>query len=94
MTELVTIDVSPEGIADVRLNRPDKYNALSHEMFSAVVAAGESLADRGDVRVVVLSGNGPGFCAGLDMGNFQSMGSNRAITRSCLAWSGNDCRFL
>ncbi len=75
MTELVTIDVSPEGIADVRLNRPDKYNALSQEMFSAVVAAGQSLADRGDVRVVVLSGNGPGFCAGLDMGNFQKMGS-------------------
>lgn len=76
MTELVTIDVSPEGIADVRLNRPDKYNALSHEMFAAVVAAGESLADRKDVRVVVLSGNGPGFCAGLDMGNFQKMGSS------------------
>ena len=76
MTELVTIEVSPEGIADVRLNRPDKYNALSHEMFSAVVAAGESLATRADVRVVVLSGNGPGFCAGLDMGNFQKMGNS------------------
>ena len=76
MTELVTIDVSPEGIADVRLNRPDKYNALSHEMFAAVVAAGESLARRADVRVVVLSGNGPGFCAGLDLGNFQKMGNS------------------
>ena len=76
MTELVTIDVSPEGIADVRLNRPDKYNSLTHEMFTAVVAAGESLAKRADVRVVVLSGNGPGFCAGLDMGNFQKMGSS------------------
>ena len=55
MTEqLVTIDVSPEGIADVRLNRPEKYNALSHEMFNEVVAAGESLANRHDVRVVVL----------------------------------------
>ena len=73
MTELVTIDVSPEGIADVRLNRPEKYNALSHEMFDAVIAAGESLATRSDVRVVVLSGNGPGFCAGLDMGNFAKM---------------------
>ena len=71
--QLVTIDVSPEGIADVRLNRPEKYNALSHEMFSAVIAAGEALADRADVRVVVLSGNGPGFCAGLDMGNFTKM---------------------
>ena len=70
---LVTIEVTPEGIADVRLNRPDKYNALSQDMFKAVVAAGESLALRGDVRVVVLSGNGPGFCAGLDMGSFAKM---------------------
>ena len=71
--QLVTIDVSPEGIADVRLNRPEKYNALSHEMFAAIIEAGESLAERADVRVVVLSGNGPGFCAGLDMGNFSKM---------------------
>ncbi len=78
MTEqLVTIDVSPEGIADVRLNRPEKYNALSHEMFNEVVAAGESLANRHDVRVVVLSGNGPGFCAGLDMGNFAKMNETK-----------------
>ena len=74
--QLVTIDVSPDGIADVRLNRPEKYNALSQEMFTAVVKAGEDLATRTDVRVVVLSGNGPGFCAGLDMGNFAKMNSS------------------
>jgi len=86
--QLVTIDVSPEGIADVRLNRPEKYNALSHEMFSEVVAAGESLASRADVRVVVLSGNGPGFCAGLDMGNFARMNEpddQKADTQSLVA---------
>ena len=93
--QLVTIDVSPEGIADVRLNRPQKYNALSHEMFAAIIEAGESLADRADVRVVVLSGNGPGFCAGLDMGNFSKMndqepraadaGSNSEDTKALIA---------
>ena len=64
--DLVTIDVV-DGVADVRLNRPDKYNALSPDMFKAIVAAGEQLSEAKDVRAVVLSGNGRGFCAGLDM---------------------------
>jgi enoyl-CoA hydratase/carnithine racemase len=72
MTELVTIDIN-QGVADVRLNRVDKYNALSPDMFAAIIAAGESLADNREVRAVVLSGNGRGFCAGLDMGSFQGM---------------------
>ncbi len=72
MTDLVTIETSG-GIADVRLNRPDKYNALNSDMFKAIIEAGESLAEARDVRVVVLSGNGRGFCAGLDMGSFQGL---------------------
>ena len=72
MSALVTIEIN-NGIADVRLNRPEKYNALSPEMFSAIVEAGESLAANDDLRVVVLSGNGRGFCAGLDMSSFQGM---------------------
>ncbi len=72
MTELVTINID-QGVADVRLNRVDKYNALSPDMFQAIIEAGESLADNRQVRAVVLSGNGRGFCAGLDMGSFQGM---------------------
>ena len=72
MSELVTIDVTA-GVADVRLNRPDKYNALSPAMFEAIIEAGESLAKDTAVRAVVLSGNGRGFCAGLDFGSFQGM---------------------
>jgi enoyl-CoA hydratase/carnithine racemase len=86
MTDLVTIDVKA-GIADVRLNRPDKYNALSPDMFKAIIEAGESLAASADVRAVVLSGNGRGFCAGLDMGSFQGMaggGSSGGDTGSLL----------
>lgn len=75
MSDLVTITKS-NGIADVRLNRVDKYNALSPDMFKAIIAAGESLAADPGVRVVVLSGNGRGFCAGLDMGSFQGMASS------------------
>ena len=72
MSDIVTIDIDC-GIADVRLNRPEKYNALSGDMFTAIIEAGESLASAMDVRAVVLSGNGPGFCAGLDFDSFQGM---------------------
>ncbi|MGL4287738.1 MAG: crotonase/enoyl-CoA hydratase family protein [Phreatobacter sp.] len=62
-----------DGVAEIRLNRPDKMNALDPAMFDALIAAGETLQQDADVRAVVLSGEGKGFCAGLDMGLFQSM---------------------
>jgi enoyl-CoA hydratase/carnithine racemase len=62
----VTIGVR-DGIADVTLNRPDKLNALDGEMFAALSEASAALAKRDDVRVVVLSGSGRGFCAGIDL---------------------------
>jgi len=70
--ERVTIAVE-DGVADVRLNRSDKLNALDQAMFDALVAAGERLADDTSVRAVVLSGEGRAFCAGLDLGSFQAM---------------------
>ncbi len=73
MSELVTIEINSNGVADVRLNRPEKYNALSGEMFDAITEAGESLMDNKSVRAVVLSGNGRGFCAGLDFSSFKGM---------------------
>ena len=74
-SDLVQIDLD-DGVADVRLNRPEKYNALSPDMFRAIIDAGEQLAQAKDVRAVVLSGNGPGFCAGLDMSSMQALGAN------------------
>lgn len=73
MSELVTIDINASGVADVRLNRADKYNALSPEMFDAITEAGESLMDNKSIRAVVLSGNGRGFCSGLDFSGFRGM---------------------
>ena len=69
------------GVADVRLNRPDKINALDPAMFAAIVETGESLkADRA-VRAIVLSGEGRGFCAGLDFSSFQAMAGSDAEPR-------------
>lgn len=72
-SQLVTIDMV-DGVADVRLNRPEKYNALSPAMFQAIIAAGEELSANKSLRAVVLSGNGPGFCAGLDMATMGGLG--------------------
>jgi enoyl-CoA hydratase/carnithine racemase len=75
MEQRVSISVF-DGIADVRLVRADKMNALDAAMFEALVAATERLACEKGVRVVVLSGEGRAFCAGLDMERFAAMKEN------------------
>ncbi|HEV3225983.1 MAG TPA: crotonase/enoyl-CoA hydratase family protein [Acidimicrobiales bacterium] len=72
MSDRVTIEID-RGVADVRLNRPEKLNAVDVAMFHALVEAGESLKADPSVRAVVLSGSGKGFCAGLDLESFQKM---------------------
>jgi enoyl-CoA hydratase/carnithine racemase len=68
----VTVTIT-DAVADVRLNRPDKRNALDGAMFAGLITAGERLKAEPGVRAVVLSGEGPDFCAGLDFGWFQAM---------------------
>lgn len=70
----VTIDFD-DGIADVRLNRADKMNALDPAMFAGIVDAIDRLADVAGLRAVVLSGAGRAFCAGLDMASMAGGGS-------------------
>jgi len=74
MDDLVKISIS-NNIADVRLNRPEKYNALSPQMFEAILAAGQSISSNKSVRSVVLSGEGRGFCSGLDLETFKDIES-------------------
>lgn len=66
----VTIELEASGVAQVRLTRGDKMNALDPQMFTSIIAAGEALAKMKGVRVVVLSGEGRAFCAGLDTASF------------------------
>ena len=72
MSDRVTVSIV-DGIADVRFNRPDKRNALDGAQFAAVEAVGEELKETPGVRVVVLSGEGESFCAGLDFAMFSGM---------------------
>jgi enoyl-CoA hydratase/carnithine racemase len=62
------------GVADVRLDRADKLNALDPDMFSALVETSDILAKDTTLRAVVLSGEGSSFCAGLDFASFMAMG--------------------
>ena len=58
---------SADGIATITLNRPDKLNAYTTEMGDEVVDAFRRVRDDADVRVVILTGAGRGFCAGVDL---------------------------
>jgi enoyl-CoA hydratase/carnithine racemase len=81
MTDRVSITVA-DRIADVRLTRADKMNAIDPAMFEGIGAAIDSLADRQDVRCVVLSGEGRAFCAGLDMASMAAGGSGTSHERN------------
>ena len=72
MSDRVTVQIT-DGVADVRLNRPDKLNALDGDMFIALVDTATRLARDTSVRAVVLSGEGRAFSAGLDFSGFTAM---------------------
>lgn len=56
------------GVGRITLNRPDKHNALSHALLDDLDGAFAAAERDPDVRVVVLAGAGPSFCAGYDLG--------------------------
>jgi enoyl-CoA hydratase/carnithine racemase len=69
------------GVADVRLSRAAKLNALDPPMFEALARAGDRVRADSSVRAVVLSGEGKGFCAGLDFKSFLSAGGSDLFSR-------------
>lgn len=99
MSELVTLTVT-DHVAEVRLNRPEKMNALSMALLEALTEAAERVTADRAIRAVVLSGEGRAFCAGLDLANFtdpsvfggDAFGKGRGghwpnyYQRPCYAW--------
>jgi enoyl-CoA hydratase/carnithine racemase len=75
MNDRVVIHLDNEGVADVRLNRADKMNAIDSAMIEGILAAQDRLRTEPRLRAVVLHGEGRAFCAGLDISRFKSMGS-------------------
>jgi enoyl-CoA hydratase/carnithine racemase len=72
MSDRISVTMS-DGVADVRLIRTDKMNALDAPMFDALVNTAARLKTERGLRAVVLSGEGRAFCAGLDMDRFAAM---------------------
>ncbi len=87
MSDRVTKSIEG-GVADVRLNRPDKHNALDPAMFEGLTAMGRELAADPSLRAVVLSGAGPSFCAGLDFASFMRLASEGGESGSILERQG------
>ena len=70
MNELVHINSSThaaDGVVEISLNRPDARNALHFELIEQLEHAVATIASHSAARVLVLSGNGKSFCAGMDL---------------------------
>jgi enoyl-CoA hydratase/carnithine racemase len=70
----VKIEVA-DHIAVVTLNRAEKHNALDLAMFEAIIAAARRLTDEPGLRAVVLHGDGPSFCSGIDVASIVASGT-------------------
>jgi len=85
LMESQDIIYTKEGaVATLTLNRPDRLNAFTSSMISGLIEAIEDARDDNDIRVVVLTGAGRGFCAGLDLAaqaGGQGAGSDRSARR-------------
>jgi len=78
MNDLVVIHLDSEGVADIRLNRADKMNAIDSAMIEGILAAQDRLQAEPRLRPVVLHGEGRAFCAGLDISRFRSMAAEKS----------------
>ena len=87
--ELVTCTVT-DGIAHVRLDRPDKLNALTLKTLDQLVATARSLRSDRTLRAVVLSGEGASFCAGLDFGTVMKQPAGIALAFLPRPWRGTN----
>ncbi len=89
MPELVTCTVA-DGIAHVRLDRPDKLNALTLQTLDELVATARRLRADRTLRAVVISGEGASFCAGLDFGTVMKQPGGIARAFVPRPWRGTN----
>lgn len=73
--ETVTLEIT-DGIAVLRLNRPDQRNALNLQMCDDLRAAAEAVAVSSSARVLLVAANGPAFCGGADLKERENKGAD------------------
>jgi enoyl-CoA hydratase/carnithine racemase len=76
MYEMIRYEVD-DGIATIVLDRPEKLNAYTPEMGDEIVAAFEAARDDDAVRVVIITGEGRAFCAGVDLEALEALMSGK-----------------
>ena len=69
MEKTLSITVDQEGVAILTLSRPKLLNALTAPMFQELAQRLREIEASQEIRAVLLTGQGRGFCAGLDLGN-------------------------
>lgn len=73
--ETLVVTAPADGVALVTLNRPDRLNAMTNQMFEELEQLARELRDRADLRVVILTGAGRAFCAGFDLADAEGLAS-------------------
>ncbi len=79
--ETVQYEVA-DRICTITLNRPDKLNAWTRQMHLDLRDAMQNAGGDENVRAIILTGAGRGFCAGADMGGLQAIGAGGAVDRT------------
>jgi trans-feruloyl-CoA hydratase/vanillin synthase len=95
--ETLLVDIA-EGVATITLNRPNKKNAMSPKLHEEMTHALEALRYDDAVRVLVITGAGGSFCAGMDLKEFftdlkNKPGEYDRITRMAVEWRGRTLRY-
>ncbi len=67
MTEALVLNFPRPEVAVMTLNRPDRLNALTTELVAAITSTLHKLSARREIRAIIITGAGRGFCAGLDL---------------------------
>lgn len=88
LNDLVVVDVHPSGVALVTLNNPDRMNAWSASMSAAFFSRLDECRHDREVRVVVITGAGRGFCPGADMDTLDRIRSNPSAGAGSATGSG------
>jgi enoyl-CoA hydratase len=82
VTDAILVESVRPGITKLTLNRPERLNAMNHSLVAGLYDALDELAEDRSCRVIVLTGNGRGFCAGLDLSEGASPPTARSMGRA------------
>ena len=82
MTDAVLVEAVAEGVTQLTLNRPERLNAMNYALVSELYSAFDTLSEDRACRVIVLTGAGRGFCAGLDLSEGASPPTARRLGRA------------